>query len=76
MKYMKLCRGINWNCSASYKKCNEINLLIKYTKSFLWRVVERLFYIQDAWRLKVKHHTEVQKKTFKTEHLFPFRKMS
>jgi len=54
MKYTTLCRGINWDCSASYKKYNEINLLIKYTKNFLWRVAERLSYIQDAWCLKVK----------------------
>ena len=33
---------------------NEINLLTKYTKSVLWRVVERLSYILDAWCLKVK----------------------
>jgi len=33
---------------------NEIYLLIKYTKSVLWRVVKRLSYIQDARCLKVK----------------------
>jgi len=29
-------------------------LLIKYIKSFLWRGPERLSYIEDVWRLKVK----------------------
>jgi len=29
-------------------------LLIKYTKSILWRVAERLSYVEDAWCLKVK----------------------
>jgi len=29
-------------------------LLIKYIKSVLWRVEERLSYIEDAWCLKVK----------------------
>ena len=28
-------------------------MLIKYTKSVLWRVAERLSYIEDAWCLKV-----------------------
>jgi len=32
---------------------NKIYLLIKYTKSVLWRAVKRLSYIQDAWCLKV-----------------------
>ena len=32
---------------------NEIYLLIKYTKSVLWRVTKRLSYIQDASCLKV-----------------------
>ena len=32
---------------------NEIYLLIKYTKSVLWRVAKRLSYIEDAWCLKV-----------------------
>ena len=35
---------------------NEIYLLIKYTKSVLWRVVKRLFYIEEARCLKVKLH--------------------
>ena len=34
---------------------NEIYLLIKYIKSFLWRVAKRLSYIQDARCLKVKY---------------------
>ena len=33
---------------------NEIYLLIKYTKSVLWRLAERLSYIEDARCLKVK----------------------
>jgi len=32
---------------------NEIYLLIKYVKSFLWRGLECLSYIEDAWCLKV-----------------------
>ena len=32
---------------------NEIYLLIKYTKSVLWRVAKRLSYTEDARRLKV-----------------------
>ena len=34
---------------------NEIYLLIKYIKSFLWRIAKRLSYIEDAWCLKVKN---------------------
>jgi hypothetical protein len=52
MKYMTFCRGINWDCTASIKKYNEIYLLIKYIKSVLWRAAGRLSYIQDAWCLK------------------------
>jgi len=33
---------------------NEIYLLIKYTKSILWRVAKCLSYIEEAWCLKVK----------------------
>ena len=33
---------------------NEIYLLIKYVKSFLWRVVKCLSYIEEARCLKVK----------------------
>jgi hypothetical protein len=29
-------------------------LLIKYIKSLLWRLAERLSYIEDAWRPEVK----------------------
>jgi len=52
--YITFCRWINWNCTASLKKYNEIYLLINYVKSVLWRVAERLSYIQDARCLKVK----------------------
>ena len=34
-------------------------MFIKYTKSILWRVAERLSYIEDAWCLKVKFQTIV-----------------
>jgi len=54
MKYMIFCRGINSDCTASLKKYSEIYLLIKYIKSVLWRVAERLSYIEDAWCLKVR----------------------
>jgi len=35
---------------------NEIYLLIKYTKSVLWRVAKHLSYIEDAWCLKAKKY--------------------
>jgi len=35
---------------------NEIHLLIKYTKSILWRVAKRLSYVEDARCLKVKNN--------------------
>jgi len=44
---------------------NEIHLFIKYIKSVLWRVGERLSYIEDALCLKVnsdsKTHTHIQR---------------
>jgi len=55
MKYTTFCRGINRDCAACLKKYNEIYLLIKYTKSVLKRVAERLSYIEDARCLKVNH---------------------
>jgi len=51
--YTKFCREINCDCAASLRKYNEIYLLIKNTKSFLWREQERLSYVEDAWFLKV-----------------------
>jgi len=46
---------------------NEIYLLIKYTKSVLWRVAKCLSYIEEARCLKVKgcallalHRTETE----------------
>jgi hypothetical protein len=36
------------------QKNNEIYLSIKYIKSLIWGVAERLSYIEDTWRLKVK----------------------
>ena len=42
--------------SKSQKIYNEIYLLIKYVKSLLWRVAERLSYIEDSWRLNVKSY--------------------
>ena len=41
-------------CTVKQISDNEISLLIKYIKSFLWRVVKRLSYIEDARCLKVK----------------------
>jgi len=38
---------------------NEIYFLIKYIKSFLWRVAKRLSYIEDAWCLKAKSKLQV-----------------
>ena len=40
---------------ARSSKYNEIYLLIKYTKSVLWRVAKHLSYIEDALCLNVKH---------------------
>ena len=37
-------------------------MLIKYTKSVLWRVAKRLSYIEEARCLKVKQSTEVERK--------------
>jgi hypothetical protein len=53
MKYRIFCRGINGDCAAYLKKYNEKYLLVKYIKSILWRVAERLSYIEDAWCLEV-----------------------
>ena len=41
-------------CTDKQISDNEIYLLIKYIKSFLWRVVKRLSSIEDARCLKVK----------------------
>ena len=54
MKYTTFCGGINSGCRESLKKYNEIYLSIKYTKSVLWTIAERLSYIEYAWCLKVK----------------------
>ena len=40
-------------CTVKQISDNEIYLLIKYIKSVLWRVVIRLFYIEEARCLKV-----------------------
>ena len=40
-------------CTVKQISDNEIYLLMKYIKSFLWRVAKRLSYIQDARRLKL-----------------------
>ena len=47
---------INDARSSKYQD-NEIYLLIKYTKSVLWRVAKRLSYIEDVRCLKVKSIT-------------------
>ena len=44
-------------CTVKQKSDNEIYLLIKYTKSVLWRVAKCLSYIEEARCLKVKHIT-------------------
>jgi len=54
MKYTTFCIGIIWDWAACLKKYNAIYLLIKCIKSVLWRVVDRLSYIEDAWCIKVK----------------------
>ena len=41
-------------CTVKQISDNEIYLLIKYTKSVLWRVAKRLSYIQDARCLMFK----------------------
>ena len=41
-------------CTVKQISDNEIYLLIKYIKSFFWRVAKRLSYVQDARFLKVK----------------------
>jgi len=46
---------------------NEINLLIKYIKSLLWRVAKCLSYIEEAWCLKVKHKIKYTRGTGSTE---------
>ena len=37
------------------KMSNYVNLLIKYVKSFFWRVAKCLSYIEDARCLKVQY---------------------
>ena len=44
-------------CTVKQISDNEIYLLIKYIKSFLWRVAKGLSYTEDARCLKVKSHT-------------------
>jgi len=41
-------------CTVKQISDNEMYLLIKYTKSVLWRVAKRLSYIEDTPCLKVK----------------------
>ena len=54
MKYMTILQRDKLRLySKSQKKYNGIYLLIKYIKSLLWRVAERLSYTEDAWRLMV-----------------------
>jgi len=40
--------------TTAYSIDNEMYLLIKYIKSFLWRAAKRLSYTEDARCLKVK----------------------
>jgi hypothetical protein len=44
-------------CMVKQISDNKIYLLIKYVRSFRWRWVKRLSYIEDAQCLKVKHLT-------------------
>jgi hypothetical protein len=44
-------------CTVKQISDNEIYLLIKYIKSFPWRVAKRLSYIEEAQCLKVKGQT-------------------
>ena len=46
-------------CTVKQISDNEIYLLIKYTKSVLWRRGERLSYIQDARCLKVNLNNNI-----------------
>ena len=50
-------------CTVKQISDNEIYLLIKYIKSFLWRVVKRLSYIEDTRCLKVKSVVAAMDKT-------------
>ena len=54
-------------CTVKQISDNEIYLLIKYIKSFLWRVAKRLSYIEDARCLKVKDRQYIHGKN-KTVH--------
>ena len=46
-------------CTVKKISDNEIYLLIKYIKSFLWGVTKRLSYIEDARCLKFKHKANI-----------------
>jgi len=43
-------------CTVKQISDNEIYLLIKYTKSFLWRAAKHLSYTEDTWCLKVNNN--------------------
>ena len=46
---------------------NEVYLLIKYIKSFLWRVAKGLSYTEDARCLKVNTTIELKNVTAKSD---------
>jgi len=56
-------------CTVKQISDNEIDLLIKYTKSFLWRVAKRLSFIKDARCLKVNAELRILRQ------MFPFDKI-
>ena len=53
------CRPPAGNIVVKQISDNEIYLLIKYIKSFLWREAKRLSYKQDARCLKAKEETRL-----------------
>ena len=46
-------------CTVKQITDNEINVLIKYIKSVLWRVAKRMSYVEEAWCLKGKGTSKV-----------------
>ena len=50
-------------CTVKQISDNEIHLLIKNTKSVLWRVAKHVSYTEDARCLKVKQHNSKSRAT-------------
>jgi len=66
-----------WYNAPTMLPVGEIYLLIKYIKSFLWRVAKRLSYIEDERCLKVKRSGgfitgKIQYPNFKIEEILAF----